>query len=76
MLCVVSGFMRTGTFMMMKALQAGGLDASYSQSRDTMKDRWKDEHYDPNIGGLYELNRKEYKQKNFPRQFDGRLIKV
>jgi len=75
MLYVVSGHMRTGTSMMMKALEAGGLDAAYQQSRDEIKDRYADEHYDPNVGGLYELARPMYHQPKFPRMYDGKLIK-
>jgi len=76
MLYVVTGFMRTGTSMMMKALEAGGLDADYQQSRDEMKNRFADEHYDPNVGGLYELERKDYKKWGFPKKHDGKLIKA
>ena len=47
--------------MMMRALEAGGLNSVYNQSRDVMKDRFADESYDPNIGGLYELSRTEYR---------------
>jgi len=73
---VVSGFMRTGTSMMMKALEAGGMVASYRQSRDVMKNRFADEHYDPNIGGLYELELKDYREFGFPRKYCGKLIKA
>lgn len=72
---VVSGWMRSGTSMMMRALEAGGMDACYRQSRDEMKNRFADEHYDPNIGGLYELERKDYRDPEFPRMYDGKLIK-
>ena len=75
MLHVVSGSMRTGTSMMMKALEAGGLEASYRQSREEMRKRFADKHYDPNIGGLYELLREDYAKKNFPQDYDGKLIK-
>jgi len=67
--------MRTGTSMMMKALEAGGLEAEYQQSRDVMKNRHADEHYDPNIGGLYELRGADYKHPNFPRMYGNKLIK-
>ena len=59
MLYIVSGFMRTGTSMMMKALEAGGLEAAYQQSREAMRKRYADEHYDPNVGGRYELRRRD-----------------
>lgn len=75
-LYVVSGFMRTGTSMMMRALEAGGLEACYRQSRDVMKDRFADEFYDPNIGGLYELERGDYQEFGFPRKYAGKLIKA
>jgi hypothetical protein len=75
-LYVVSGFMRTGTSMMMKALEAGGLKAEYKQSRDEMKSRFADEKYDPNIGGLYELERKDYLEFGFPKKYKGKLIKA
>lgn len=76
MLYVVSGFMRTGTSMMMKALEAGGLDAEYRQSRDEMKKRHADESYDPNIGGLYELDKADYMSKGFPKKYNNKLIKA
>ena len=71
-LYVVSGFMRTGTSMMMKALEAGGLEACYRQSREEMRLRFADEHYDPNVGGLYELEREDYREKGFPRKYEGK----
>lgn len=75
-LYVVSGFMRTGTSMMMKALEAGGLKAEYKQSRDEMKNHFADEHYDPNIGGLYELEAQDYQEYDFPIKYKGKLIKA
>ena len=75
-LYAVSGFMRTGTSMMMRALEAGGLEACYQQSRDVMKDRFADEHYDPNVGGLYELERQDYRAWGFPRPYAGKLVKA
>lgn len=73
---VVSGFMRTGTSMMMRALEAGGLEARYRQDRDTMKNRYRDDQYDPNLGGLYELERKDYRAFGFPAGYEGKLIKA
>lgn len=73
---VVSGFMRTGTSMMMKALEAGGIKAEYKQSRDVMKNHFADENYDPNIGGLYELEKSDYMEFGFPEKYVGKLIKA
>lgn len=73
---VVSGWMRSGTSMMMKALEAGGMEACYRQSRDVMKNHYADEFYDPNPTGLYELERRDYAHPEFPRMYAGKLIKA
>lgn len=72
---IVSGFMRTGTSMMMAALEAGGLDPVFNPSRDDLNDRHGDEHYKPNEGGFYELSRQQYQQIGFPGMYAGRLLK-
>ena len=72
---VVSGFMRTGTSMMMRCLQAGGLDAVYQEGRDKMNDKFGDDDYQPNKDGFYEMFRVDYQQPHFPRMYAGRLIK-
>lgn len=74
-LYVVSGFMRTGTSMMMKALEAGGMNACYRESKDELRDRHIQGSYNPNEGGLYELEDQDYKQWDFPRGYSGKLIK-
>lgn len=68
--------MRTGTSMVMRALEAGGMDAAYRQSREVMREHHADEKYDPNVGGLYELERKDYRREGFPRGYEGKLIKA
>lgn len=73
---IVSGFMRTGTSMMMKCLEAGGLEAVSRESRDKFKEEYKDEFYDPNEGGLYEIELKDFNDHKFPAQFKGKLIKL
>lgn len=75
MIYVVSGYMRTGTSMMMQGLEAGGLEAAFNPIRDKMNDQYGDEHYKPNPGGFYEFHRKEFKQYGFPRMYPGKLIK-
>jgi len=72
---VVSGYMRTGTSMMMKALEAGGLEAAINPDRDKMNQQFGDSNYKPNVGGFYELNRSEYQQYGFPRMYEGKLLK-
>lgn len=73
---IVSGYMRTGTSMMMKALEAGGLEAMQRESRDTFRQHFADEEYDPNEGGLYELEQADYHAPGFPLQFKGKLVKL
>ncbi len=75
-LFIVSGFMRTGTSMMMKALETGGIETVYAKNRDEIKDVFADKNYNPNDGGLYELERTDYLSANFPRKFKGKLIKA
>lgn len=72
---VIGGFMRSGTSMMMRALEAGGMEACYRKSRDQMKARYADDQYDPNAGGLYELERRDYRRPDFPIGYEGKLIK-
>ncbi len=76
---IVSGYMRCGTSMMMEALIAGGMDASYSKVRaKRMNDKWGDEDkvhgYQPNKE-YYELDPADYKALNFPHDHEGKLIK-
>ena len=72
----VSGYMRCGTSMMMQALSAGGLEAAFDPARDKMNDQFGDEHYKPNEGGFYELTGKEYQKLDFPKGYEGKLIKM
>lgn len=71
----VSGFMRSGTSMMMRALTAGGLEPAYSHDRDKkMNEKWGEPDYLPNESYL-ELNRLDYLKPDFPDMYEGRLVK-
>lgn len=75
MLYVVSGFMRCGTSMMMRSLEAGGMSAAYSERRDAeMNARWGDAEYTPN-DSYYELELEDYLRGDLAARFDGQLIK-
>lgn len=76
MISIVSGYMRTGTSMMMQALIAGGMAGVWSPDRDRLADAKADEHYHPNPAGLFEIPLTEYHEKGFPLAYDGKLIKV
>ena len=79
MIYLTSGFMRSGTSMMMEALEAGGLEAVYSGARDQrMNDRWGEPDathpYVPNER-YYELDNEDYRKPEFPKPYEGKLIK-
>src|SRR5690554_2453851 len=75
MIYVVSGYMRCGTSMMMEALQAGGLQAAYSERRDIeMNARWGEPGYVPNER-YFELDAYDYRRPDFAQAFDGKLVK-
>ena len=76
MIFIVSGFMRSGTSMMMRALEAGGLEAAYDSSRDVMNDKFGDDNYKINPGSFYEILPMKYRGLNFPLDYRGKLIKV
>lgn len=72
---LVSGYMRTGTSMMMEALIAGGLEAVYSPERQTLTDQWGGDGYVPNEE-YYELPYYRTKVAGFPRMYEGKLLKI
>lgn len=75
MIYIVSGFMRSGTSMTMKALESGGLEAAYSEERDKrMAERWDDEGYSVNES-YRELDRSDYQAADFPAKYEGKLVK-
>lgn len=67
--------MRTGTSMLMQALEAGGLEAVYSKKRDEqMNARWGDADYVPN-DSYYELDAEDYQRGDLATRYSGKLIK-
>lgn len=53
MLWLVSGFMRSGTSMMMSCLEAGGMSVVKSEAREQFGQVHSDEHYKVNAGKVY-----------------------
>ena len=74
MIYVVSGHPRSGTSMMMAALEAGGLKVVASASREALNR--PDGPYKPNHGGLYEPAVHEMWQPGWPRKHEGCALKV
>lgn len=74
---IVSGYMRSGTSMMMKSLNAGGVEAVYSRSKDQiLNNRFNRDDYAPNPDGFFELGPKEFNADGFPEVYSGKLIKA
>ncbi|MBU1235020.1 MAG: hypothetical protein KKC77_19205 [Proteobacteria bacterium] len=76
MIYLVTGFMRSGTSMMMECLEAGGISIAKSESRDKFNESRSDNLYTPNHKGLYELDDKIVFSYGFPKQFDGQAVKL
>lgn len=75
MLYIVSGYMRTGSSMMMQSLEAGGMEAVYSRRRDEeMNKRWGAADYVPN-DAYYELDGEDYLRGDLEQRYSGKLIK-
>lgn len=80
MLYLVSGYMRSGTSMLMDSLSAGGrphgLEVRWSRERDAaMNRRHGDETFKPNES-YREIALEEYGGFDFPLKYDGCLVKV
>ncbi len=76
MIYIVTGYMRTGSSMMMQSLIAGGLEPEYDKRREHMNDTFGDDLYKPNPDGFYELAYPEYEREGFPLMYEGKLIKA
>lgn len=76
MIYVVSGYMRSGTSMLMQCLEAGGMSVVASPQRDIVNRRHSDQHYRPNPRSLYEPTDSEIGKPGWPREHDGMAIKV
>lgn len=75
MIYLVTGWMRSGTSMMMGALRAGGLEVVHDPSRKEEFSVWEDEHYEANPQ-YWEPSTEMIKTPGFPRGHDGKLMKV
>jgi hypothetical protein len=62
--------------MLMEALEAGGMSVVKSEARDEFNSAHSDGYYKPNPGSLYEAPLDEMRAPGWPRQHDGRVVKV
>lgn len=73
MIYVVSGFQRCGTSMMMRALDAGGMQPVFSKAKDErMHAKYGKEM---NADGFYELEIKDFYQPGFPAMHENKVLK-
>ena len=74
---IVTGFRRSGSSMMMKALIAGGMNAAWSTAQDQRLSKIGVEGYQLQQGeSVYEPHPTDMNRWDFPRQHRGKLIKV
>jgi len=67
--------MRSGTSMMMQAMEAGGMPIAYEKSRDAINEKGNGQHR-PNPESLFEFSLDTMQKPRFPRQCAGGCIKV
>ena len=76
MIYLVTGYMRSGTSMMMSALMAGGIEGVYDDSRDDdLRPGTEDEYYKINPS-VFEPSTKQTRILGFPREHDGKCLKI
>ena len=73
---IVTGYLRSGTSMMMQCLIKGGLTPVFDKKREIMNARHGDKYYKPNLHGFYEPSMQDFQDLRFPTQFPGMLIKI
>ena len=72
MIYIVSGYRRTGTSAMMRALHAGGIPAIFMPDLEAANP--DESGYQPNPGGLYEVGLNQYVNADFLRVIDDESV--
>lgn len=63
--------------MMMRCLEAGGMQAIYGGDQDFLNVMHEQDGYQPNPNGFYALdNLQEFQRPDFVQEYDGMLVKV
>jgi hypothetical protein len=73
---VVSGLFRSGTSMMMRCLEAGGLPVVAEHDPENFNALYGDAEYKPNPNGFYQFDLARLADHDFPDAYRGKLIKV
>lgn len=71
---IVSSFHRSGSSMMMRCLEAGGLSAVCDKSIDVLLNSSSVDGYVPNPNGFYQFNREVY--PDFCDEYKGKVVKL
>lgn len=75
MIYLVSSFHRSGSSMMMRALAAGGMDASWDSEQDALNALWGRDGYQPNPAGFFATRVDAFSWPDFVVEFDGKTVK-
>ena len=73
---LVTSFHRSGSSMMMRCLEAGGMQAVYDDAQDFMNVTHERDGYQPNPNGFYAMSGNEFKRPDFAQEYDGMLVKI
>lgn len=71
---VISNVHRSGSSMMMRCLEAGGMDVAFSDSHEYLNDIYRSEEYLPNGNGFYAPPDDIYSE-NIAEKYNGRVFK-
>ena len=74
---LVTSLHRSGSSMMMRCLEAGGMHAVYGHEQDFLNVLCGRDGYQPNPGGFYALDdAMEFSRPDFAAEYDGCLAKI
>lgn len=73
MIYIVSGFQRCGTSMMMRCLEAGGMQPVFSADKNARMDKKYGKETNPD--GYYELEISDFYQPGFPAMHENKVLK-
>ena len=72
---LVSNIHRSGSSMMIRCLEAGGMDAAYDQSQEHLNVVSTDNGYVPNQNGFYALD-EDFRRPDLAQKYAGKALKL
>ena len=76
MITIVTGHPRSGTSMMMRCLEQGGIPVAFTPQRDRNMQARFEQASGFNPYGLYELTRTKLTSPDFPGAYEGMAVKL